>query len=484
MNLDALRIEPVTPVRPRGTPTGAPTPSPQAPFSRVLSQVEREQTAQPGPQEGSAERTQAAAREAAASAHQDHTGENQTDSDRTAPSSAQGEHVEDGSPGRSAQAQAQTPGKALGLAKAHAAHSDAHGSSSARADNALAASTAESATALTPQDNASSSAAASTDDAIIRTEARASDPQLAIAPLDASATQAPVPHNVLLEATLGQAQSDPDQAAGEPVATDSEIGTLADALDLAPARKQGHPAERVELSASANASQSAGTKSIGRDADTAAATASLPGAGSQPGSSALQETLQRASERAAEAPTTPASTQPFGQTLRALIQGSDSPPPAAPPPASYPITVPFGSPRFGAAFGERVSWMVREGLQSAELTLNPPDLGPIRIALSMERDAASFGFNATHAQTRAAIEQALPRLRELLAEQGLSLGHTSIDAGSGGQREGWSDAHVAAGRTANGRGAKPGGSQEEGQGVQPAGRGPRPHVAGRIDLFA
>ena len=481
MNLDALRIEPVTPVRPRGSSTGAPTPSPEAPFSRVLSQVEREQTAQPGPQEGGAEGTQAAAREAAASAHQNHTGEHQTDSERTAPSTAQDAHVEDGSPGRPGQAQ--TPGKALGHAKAHAAHSDAHGSSGARADNALVASAAESATALTPQDNPTSSAAAITDDAI-STEARASDPQLAIAPLDASATQAPVQRNVLLEATLGQAQSDPDQAAGEPVATDSEIGTLADALDLAPARKQGQPAERVELSASANASQSAGTKNVARDADTAAATASLPGAGSQPGGSALQETLQRASERAAEAPTTPASAQPFGQTLRALIQGSDSPPPAAPPPASYPITVPFGSPRFGAAFGERVSWMVREGLQTAELTLNPPDLGPIRIALSMERDAASFGFNATHAQTRAAIEQALPRLRELLAEQGLSLGHTSIDAGSGGQREAWSDAHAAAGRAANGRGAKLGGSQDEGQGVQPAGRGPRPHVAGRIDLFA
>ena len=481
MKLDALRIEPVTPVRPRGSSTGAPTPSPEAPFSRVLSQVEREQTAQPGQQEGGAEGTQAAAREAAASAHQNHTGEHQTDSKRTAPSTAQDAHVEDGSPGRPGQAQ--TPGKALGHAKAHTAHSDAHGSSGARADNALVASTAESATALTPQDNPTSSAAASTDDAI-STEARASDPQLAIAPLDASATQAPVQRNVLLEATLGQAQSDPDPAAGEPVATDSEIDTRSDALDLAPARKQGQQAERVELSASAHASQSAGTKNVARDADTAAATGSLPGAGSQPGGSALQETLQRASERAAEAPTTPASAQPFGQTLRALIQGSDSPPPAAPPPASYPITVPFGSPRFGAAFGERVSWMVREGLQTAELTLNPPDLGPIRIALSMERDAASFGFNATHAQTRAAIEQALPRLRELLAEQGLSLGHTSIDAGSGGQREAWSDAHAAAGRAANGRGAKLGGSQDEGQGVQPAGRGPRPHVAGRIDLFA
>jgi flagellar hook-length control protein FliK len=502
MNLDALRIEPVTPVRSRGTPTGAPTPSAQAPFSRVLSQVEREQTAPTGPQEGSAERTQPATREAAAHAPQDPSSEHQTDSEHTAPSSAQDAHREDGSPGRpgqtqtqtqtqaSASAPAQTPaqatGKALGLAKAHAAHaahSDAHGSSSAKADDPSAASIAETATALAPQAEPTSTRVANADDAI-SAETRAGDPQSAVASMDATATQAPAQHNVSLEAALGQAQADPDQATGEPVATDSEAGALAGALDLTPARKQSQPAERVELSTSANAPQSAVTQGSARDANTAAAVASPPGAGSQPGTAALQETLQRASERATEAPAAPSSAAPFGQTLRALIHGSESPPPAAPPPASYPITVPFGSPRFGAAFGERVSWMVREGLQSAELTLNPPDLGPIRIALSMEKDAASFGFNATHAQTRAAIEQALPRLRELLAEQGLSLGHTSIDAGTGGQREAWSDAHAAAGRAANGRGANLGASQDDEQGVQSTGRGPRPRVAGRIDLFA
>lgn len=188
-------------------------------------------------------------------------------------------------------------------------------------------------------------------------------------------------------------------------------------------------------------------------------------------------------ERQADQPAAAPSASAFGQTLRAMLSGAESPPPAAAPAPSFPITVPFGTPKFGAAFGERVSWMVREGLQNAELTLNPPDLGPIRIALSMDQDAATFGFNATHAQTRAAIEQALPRLRELLAEQGLSLGHTTIDAGTGRQGESWGGAQAGSGRPSNARGSIDGASQDAADGPS-GGLAPRARVVGRIDLFA
>jgi len=480
MKLDALRIEPVTPVRPRGTPTGAPTPSPEAPFSRVLSQVENKQsepTTQPGDH---AEPTQAAAPETAPNAPHSHSEDERSDAERPAPGTPRRVNAEDGSPGRRGQ------GQALGHTKthpAHSAHSDAHGSSGATPTDTAATGSAETAGLPGTSDQAASSASAGAVD-VIKAEALATDPQAALTPLDTPATQAPAQQNVSLEVALGQAQAEPDQAASEPVAADSEPDTLAGTLEQAPAHAPRTAAEPVEAKASANGTQTPVIKAGAHDADTAAATTSTPSIGSQPGSSALQDSLQRAGERSADTSAAPALTQPFGQTLRALIQGIESPAPAAAPPASYPITVPFGSPRFGAAFGERVSWMVREGLQNAELTLNPPDLGPIRIALSMEKDAASFGFNATHAQTRAAIEQALPRLRELLAEQGLSLGHTSIDAGTGGKNDQWSGAQAGAGRSPNGRGPNPATSQDEGSALQSAGRGPRARVAGRVDLFA
>jgi hypothetical protein len=50
--------------------------------------------------------------------------------------------------------------------------------------------------------------------------------------------------------------------------------------------------------------------------------------------------------------------------------------------------VPFDDPRFGTALAERVTWLVREGLRSAELVLNPQELGPIRIELEAEYRAA------------------------------------------------------------------------------------------------
>jgi flagellar hook-length control protein FliK len=57
--------------------------------------------------------------------------------------------------------------------------------------------------------------------------------------------------------------------------------------------------------------------------------------------------------------------------------------------------------------------------------------------LSLDDRGTSVTFAAHHAQTRDAIEQALPRLRELFLEQGLSLGQASVsDQGVRHERDG------------------------------------------------
>jgi len=147
---------------------------------------------------------------------------------------------------------------------------------------------------------------------------------------------------------------------------------------------------------------------------------------------------------------------------------------------AFPITVPFGDPRFPEAIAERVTWLVREGLQSAELTLHPQDLGPIRIDLTMDGTSASIAFSAQHPDTRGAIEQSLPRLREMLAGQGLQLGGAQVD--SGGARRGGEDAGGRAGRD-GGRGplASLTAAALDGGGAVTA---PRAARAGRVDLFA
>ena len=65
-------------------------------------------------------------------------------------------------------------------------------------------------------------------------------------------------------------------------------------------------------------------------------------------------------------------------------------------------------------------------MKTAEIRLTPAELGPLRVQVSVEDGAANVTFQAQHAVTREAIEQALPRLRELLAESGLSLGQTNV----------------------------------------------------------
>ena len=65
--------------------------------------------------------------------------------------------------------------------------------------------------------------------------------------------------------------------------------------------------------------------------------------------------------------------------------------------------------------------MVEQGKHTASLRLSPEHLGPLEIQISMNDDQASVYFGAANADTRAALENALPKLREMFASQGLSL---------------------------------------------------------------
>jgi len=90
----------------------------------------------------------------------------------------------------------------------------------------------------------------------------------------------------------------------------------------------------------------------------------------------------------------------------------------------------IGTPVRDAAWGEQISErvvvMAGNNLKSAEIRLTPAELGPLRIRVSVEDGAANVTFHAQQAVTREAIEQALPRLREMLAENGLSLGDAEV----------------------------------------------------------
>ncbi len=104
---------------------------------------------------------------------------------------------------------------------------------------------------------------------------------------------------------------------------------------------------------------------------------------------------------------------------------------------SGPIETPVRDGGWGDRFGERVVMMANNQLKTAEIRLTPAELGPVRVQVNVEDGAANITFHAQHAITREAIEQALPRLREMFAESGLSLGQASVgEQNVAGNRDG------------------------------------------------
>jgi flagellar hook-length control protein FliK len=79
--------------------------------------------------------------------------------------------------------------------------------------------------------------------------------------------------------------------------------------------------------------------------------------------------------------------------------------------------------------GAHVVWMAHQGVTDASLRLQPEHLGPLEVKISVHDSEASVWFGANAPATRAALEQALPQLKELFAAQGLTL----TDAGVSGE---------------------------------------------------
>lgn len=86
----------------------------------------------------------------------------------------------------------------------------------------------------------------------------------------------------------------------------------------------------------------------------------------------------------------------------------------------------LNQPNWSRVVSSRVVYMAREGVQHAELRLNPAQLGPVEVRLSVVNEQTSVTFLANNAATREALEQALPRLRESFAENGLALNNAEV----------------------------------------------------------
>jgi flagellar hook-length control protein FliK len=140
-----------------------------------------------------------------------------------------------------------------------------------------------------------------------------------------------------------------------------------------------------------------------------------------------------------------------------------------------------GTPAWDNQLGQKVIWMVGGEDQSATLELNPPDLGPVQVVLNVSNDLASVTFSSQQLEVRQALENALPRLREMMSESGIALGEAQVNAGAEG-RQGQDG--QGSGRPGSGRGGHGGGNDSSVADVTPRARTRVIGGAGAVDTFA
>lgn len=96
----------------------------------------------------------------------------------------------------------------------------------------------------------------------------------------------------------------------------------------------------------------------------------------------------------------------------------------------------IGSGQWQNSLGQQMIDMVTRGDQQVDLQLHPAELGPLSISLNLSDGNTQAQFQSAHASVRAAVEQALPQLREALASQGIALGQASVSDQSSRQTGG------------------------------------------------
>lgn len=236
-----------------------------------------------------------------------------------------------------------------------------------------------------------------------------------------------------------------------------------------------------KLPAGAPASKAPGPNPTGADALALGAgkehapTAELPPPG-MAGEAAL-----RAAEGLSPAPSASGSAAlPVAGGAAAAVSAQPTAP-AGPPSAAAPVPADVqlharpDQPGFHGALGAQLSILARNGVTEARLHLNPAELGPVWVQISVNGQAARIDMAAEHILTRQALEQSMPALASALRDSGLTLTGGGVfeqpnQPGEPGQ---------PGGQHGGRRGSGPGGPAQPEPAALPA-----PRARGMVDLYA
>jgi flagellar hook-length control protein FliK len=108
------------------------------------------------------------------------------------------------------------------------------------------------------------------------------------------------------------------------------------------------------------------------------------------------------------------------------------------------IPVAVSDRRWPEQVGHEVRILVERGVQAATLRLTPEHLGPVDVRIDIVNDKANVVFGAANGDTRAALTEAIPRLREMFAGAGLTLGDAGVRQDTPGRSPGSGPDHPPA----------------------------------------
>ncbi len=128
----------------------------------------------------------------------------------------------------------------------------------------------------------------------------------------------------------------------------------------------------------------------------------------------------------------------------ALSAAPPQPAPAPAAPQTTSIPVPFNQAGWDQALGERIQWLASQGVQRANITLNPANLGPMEVRIQVQNDQAMVHFTAAHGVVRDALEAAMPRLRDMFDSAGVELTDVDVSGQSFAEQQAAAEQHRSA----------------------------------------
>ena len=199
-------------------------------------------------------------------------------------------------------------------------------------------------------------------------------------------------------ASTQAARQDPI-AASVPISHSGQIQQFAQSLRQASGQPEAALSASTGERSAANASLSSAEISPWR-AETASANAASTSGRGTPTTNSFAQTMQASN---------------FGQALGTTV----------------------GQNAWGESIAQRVSLMAGLKVSSAQIQLDPPELGAMTVKVSVNGDQASVSFHSPHAVVRDALELSFPRLQEMMGQQGMQLVDAQVsDNSSAGQGSG------------------------------------------------